>query len=304
VKIQKFVSPVSQGNISGAGAVIFSLFFIGVGLGILNLCQVIPLKEFSLYQDQAWWMIQLPNTSVPRWTLSLVGVIFSLAGLSVFLSGMIDMNQKTANKISQRRNPSSPWLWDFNWKYGKNLSRAKTKWWAHLIGITILAGFHGIAWSIASQKNFQGEILIFPIGISLFTLLIFFIFYINSRRQKAHSKVKIQLEHFPIRLNSSFSLYISGLNYKVVKKLEVKLRAVEEIYSYEKNKSSVKCRIQYSEEREIDINSDTLNLDFELPATANISTRLSERPAKFWEIHLYSNCDGPDLDQCFFLPIY
>lgn len=304
MKIQKFASPVSQGNISGAGAVIFSIFFIGVGLWILYLAELIPLKELSVYQDQSWWMIQVPKSSVPRWTLSVVGAIFALAGISVLLQGLIDMSHQSQRKNSQRRNPSSPWLWDFNWKYGKNLSRAKTKWWAHFIGITILAGFHAIGWSIAAKEKFQGQIIIFPVGISLFTLLIFIVFYISSRRQKAHSKIKIQLEQFPIRLQSSFSLYLSGINYKVVKKLEVRLRAVEEVYSYDKNKSAVNCRILYCEEQDLDISSDSLNLNFDLPDTVNIKTKLSERPATFWEIHLYSNCDGPDLDQCFFLPIY
>lgn len=304
MKIKKFVTPVSQGNISGLAAVIFSLLFIGVGFFILHLCELVPLPIIEILEQKSWWMIQLPNSSVPRWTLAIVGAIFSLAGISVLLQGIIQVRSTSVRKKRASFHHQSPWLWDFDWKYGKNLTKAKTPWWSHVIGLTIILGFHAIVWSIAAKENFKGAVLLFPIGMILFTFLIGIMFYINWRRENAHSKVNLQLSEFPLHLQSAFKIHLSGINSKIVKSLTLTLRAVEESYSYSKNKSSVKCHIRYSEEKEISVENGLVTIEFELPQTIHLSTKLSERPATFWELHVYSNCEGPDLDKNFYLPIY
>lgn len=299
------ISPISSGNVSGKAAVIFSLPFMAAGLWVIHLTGFDPLNYSDQFNELSWWMIKIPKSSVPRWTLACIGLVFFLAGFAIFIKSIKEVQNSKIRKKMQKRSPHLPWKWDYDWKNGKNFSRAKTPWWNHLIGILIMAGFHAVAWTIAYQEGFKGFVLIFPIGISLFTLLIALIFYVTIKRSLAHKKVSISLENFPIRLNSNFKVHLHGINNHLIKQIQLKLSAVEESYHYKSKNSKVQCNVKWEwEDEQVDVNSSCQTIEISLPQEVKISSHLSERPATFWELQIYAKCDGPDLDKRFLLPIY
>lgn len=301
--ISRAPSPISQGNVSGVSLVVFAIAVLMTAGFILYLAGLHPELNPELLKQSSWWRTYPPKAHVERWVLATVGAVFALAGLSMFITGVTEVNLKKSLKLSKRRNPQSPWLWDYDWKMGANLKRKSTPWWNHLIGVSILMGFHAVAWALAIKENFKGIVVIFPIGITLFTMLVAFIFWLNARRANAHKQVEITISSFPLRSDSSFKIFVQGLKPNLTKKLEVSLEAIEEIYSYEKNRSGVKTKILHEIEQTHLVNSDKLELYFELP-DSNFVSQLSSRPARFWELHLYADCEGPNLDKRFFLPIY
>lgn len=303
MRISVSASPISQGNVSGVALVFFALAIGGATFFILYIAGVTPEADPELLKSIQWWRDHPEKAHVERWVLAVVAAVFGLAGLSIGIAGIIEASQKKKMLEAKKRNPHSPWLWDYNWKFGRNLNRASTPWWNHLIGISILFGFHAVAWAIAIKEKFKGMILIFPIGITLFTVLVALIFWMILKRAKAHKNVTLTLNDFPIRLGSNFKVYIGGLKPMLVKKLHISLEAIEEVYNYDEHGSGVKTKRVFEVEQDIQVSSDKVELDFLIPSDAQAS-QLSLRPAKFWELHIYGQCEGPDLDKRFLLPIY
>src|SRR5690606_6381698 len=180
----------------------------------------------------------------------------------------------------RKKHLNSPCLWDYNWQSGLNFSRPSMPWWTHVIGGSILFGFHAIAWAIAAEENYKGMVLIFPIGISVFTILMALIFYIMFKRDNAHKKVTIKLSHFPLHTNSPIEIEVQGLNPRFFKKLNVKLEAIQENYTYLRNSKGVQLSILHEIEQEHPVTSNSVKLLFELSSELP-KTQLSNRPARF-----------------------
>ncbi len=299
------ISPISCGNVNGLGAVVFSIPFILAGIWVISLTGFNPFEYVKEFEQATWWNTKPPKSAIPRWSLACIGLICALGGITVFIRSFSDYHVEKRREKLKKRSPHLPWQWDYHWNNGQNYSRLKAAWWNHLVGILIILGFHAVAWSIAYEEKFKGMIIIFPIGISLFTLLISLIFYVTIRRDLAHDRVQIKVEPFPIKLNTTFNVNISGLNNHLIKKIEATLSAVVESYHYEDRPRNVNCDVIWEwKDKEIIVHNTSLSFEITLPSEIKLSSKLSERPAQFWELHLYAACDGPDLDKRFLLPIY
>ena len=90
------------------------------------------------------------------------------------------------------------------------------------------------------------------------------------------------------------------------------MRFVEEQYETRgsgKNRSQqVICYQRYHENRTLkgkDISpSGTLSLEWDLPNEAELTTSLSHRPARFWELEVKADTPGVDYHSRFLLPVY
>lgn len=297
------VSPVSQGNVSGLGIILLSFVALIVSIFIFKISGFIPIPDESILRDLNWWKQYPPKAHVERWVLATIAVVFALTSFLTMITGIIEFNSQKKTKSLKKRNPQSPWLWDYNWQEGRNLSRAKVSNGSHLFAASILIGFHIVAWSIALKEKFRGMIIIFPIGITLFTLLIAIIFFVIYRRNKAHQKVSLSIERFPLQLGTRATFHVHHVNSRKIKKIIVRLMAIKEVYSYQENQRAVQTQIEFEVEQEVTLTSDNFDISFDLPENS-LSSALSERPASFWEFHLYAKCDGPDLDKKFLIPVY
>lgn len=156
MRISISASPISKGNVSGVGLILFALAIGCVAVFILYITGVTPETDPELLKSIQWWRDQPEKAHVERWVLAVVAAVFGLAGLSMGIAGVLETTLKKKMLEAKKRNPHSPWLWDYNWNLGRNLKRQSTPWWNHLIGISILLAFMPLPGPLPSRKNLKG----------------------------------------------------------------------------------------------------------------------------------------------------
>lgn len=297
-------TPISKGNSYGYFNVLLGTVSMVIALWMITETGLLFEIEKYLHQWN-WWKGEVANSTIPRWLLFFVSLMFLTTGLTLGLRGLNEINLKNLRRRHFRQNPDSPWLWDYKWSTESAPGRNHKQWGSKSSGFLILIVFHILAWSIAARENFDGMAIIFPIAISLFTVLLIVVSVVLIRREQFHRGVKIHLSEFPLRLGSSISLRLEGLKTHPLTELEVELRAVREYYLTSEIGVNVECQIAHHQAQLFDdIDQDNYVVSFVLPDDHALATRISQRPATFWELHLYAKADGANLDKCFLLPIY
>jgi hypothetical protein len=97
-----------------------------------------------------------------------------------------------------------------------------------------------------------------------------------------------------------------------IHQLQLDLRFIEEVYETRqrgnKKESRVVCYQIYHEGRTLkgrEVSaSGKLSLEWNLPGEAELTSTLSQRPARFWELEVNSDTPGVDYYSRFLLPVY
>ncbi|NIQ01993.1 MAG: hypothetical protein GWM98_17635 [Nitrospinaceae bacterium] len=292
--------PISRTTIHGWPSIIFGLPFTAAGVAILMLwagkIEVDPGKVHA-----------------PPWVFGVFGFFFLLAGLSFIWHGGIGLRRKAEIRNAKKSRASSPWLWDYPWQ-ALGISDNRFKKVLHaLLMITVfavfLAPFHW--WAFVSRDGgtmVKAMVIVFDVifglagGIYLVSNLALFLKYGNSR---------LRFNNFPFLLGDALSVTLADLPAEI-RELSLDLRFIEEKYETRsrgtKRESVVVCYQLYHESRTLagrEVSpSGKLALEWQLPDDASLTTTLSERPARFWELEVKADTPGVDYHSRFLLPVY
>ena len=294
--------PVSRTTIHGWPSVIFGLPFSAVGVFILLLWS----EKIEMSSSQ---------TDAPMWILGVIGLFFFLAGLSFVWHGLDGVRRKSRLKEAKKKMASSPWLWDYQWQaMGISENKMKEVLRTLLIAVVFavfMAPFH---WFVYFSKDadrvpiwVNGVIGVFDLVVlaliaRFFYLLVQYFKYGNSR---------LRFGNFPFYLGDKLSVVLVGMPSQV-NEVKMDLRFVEERYEIRgsgKNRSQrVICYQRYHENRTLkgkDISSSrSLSLEWDLPDEPELTSSLSQRPARFWELEVKADTPGVDYHSRFLLPVY
>ncbi len=292
--------PVSRTTIHGWPSFFFGLPFAGMGTFIL----LMGLGKIE---------VDPGKVHAPMWIIALFGLLFVLAGLSFIWHGLGGVRRKAKIKIVKTTRASSPWLWDYEWQ-ALGISDNKLKKVMHGLIMLIVVGaflapFHW--WAFVSD---EGSImvkamvvffdLVFGLGGGYYFLnnLALFLKYGNSR---------LRFSSFPFLLGDTLSVVLVGLPSEI-NQLQLDLRFIEEQYetrgSGRNKESRVVCYQLYHEERILKgrevASSGKLSLEWDLPNEPEMTSTLSQRPARFWELEVKADTPGVDYHSRFLLPVY
>ncbi len=292
--------PVSRTTIHGWPSFFFGLPFAGMGTFIL----LMGLGKIE---------VDPGKVHAPMWIIALFGLLFVLAGLSFIWHGLGGVRRKAKIKIVKTTRASSPWLWDYEWQ-ALGISDNKLKKVMHGLIMLIVVGaflapFHW--WAFVSD---EGSImvkamvvffdLVFGLGGGYYFLnnLALFLKYGNSR---------LRFSSFPFLLGDTLSVVLVGLPSEI-NQLQLDLRFIEEQYetrgSGRNKESRVVCYQLYHEERILKgrevASSGKLSLEWGLPNEPEMTSTLSQRPARFWELEVKADTPGVDYHSRFLLPVY
>ncbi len=292
--------PVSRTTIHGWPSFFFGLPFAGMGTFIL----LMGLGKIE---------VDPGKVHAPMWIIALFGLLFVLAGLSFIWHGLGGVRRKAKIKIVKTTRASSPWLWDYEWQ-ALGISDNKLKKVMHGLFMLIVVGaflapFHW--WAFVSD---EGSImvkamvvffdLVFGFGGGYYFLnnLALFLKYGNSR---------LRFSSFPFLLGDTLSVVLVGLPSEI-NQLQLDLRFIEEQYetrgSGRNKESRVVCYQLYHEERILKgrevASSGKLSLEWGLPNEPEMTSTLSQRPARFWELEVKADTPGVDYHSRFLLPVY
>ena len=292
--------PVSRTTIHGWPSFFFGLPFAGMGTFIL----LMGLGKIE---------VDPGKVHAPMWIIALFGLLFVLAGLSFIWHGLGGVRRKAKIKIVKTTRASSPWLWDYEWQE-LGISDNKLKKVMHGLIMLIVVGaflapFHWWAF-VSDEGSFMVKAmvvffdLVFGLGGGYYFLnnLALFLKYGNSR---------LRFSSFPFLLGDTLSVVLVGLPSEI-NQLQLDLRFIEEQYetrgSGRNKESRVVCYQLYHEERILKgrevASSGKLSLEWGLPNEPEMTSTLSQRPARFWELEVKADTPGVDYHSRFLLPVY
>ncbi len=292
--------PVSRTTIHGWPSFFFGLPFAGMGTFIL----LMGLGKIE---------VDPGKVHAPMWIIALFGLLFVLAGLSFIWHGLGGVRRKAKIKIVKTTRASSPWLWDYEWQ-ALGISDNKLKKVMHGLIMLIVVGaflapFHWWAF-VSDEGSFMVKAmvvffdLVFGLGGGYYFLnnLALFLKYGNSR---------LRFSSFPFLLGDTLSVVLVGLPSEI-NLLQLDLRFIEEQYetrgSGRNKESRVVCYQLYHEERTLKgrevASSGKLSLEWDLPNEPEMTSTLSQRPARFWELEVKADTPGVDYHSRFLLPVY
>lgn len=291
---------VSRTTIHGWPSLVFGLPFAGVGVFVLLL-----------------WSGQIEmdpgKVHAPLWVIGVFGLMFLLAGLSLMWHGVDGIRRKAKIKSLKATRAGSPWLWDYEWQ-ALGITDNKFKKVIHALVMlivmgTFLAPFNW--WAFASGEG--GTMVTLMVGFFdlVFGLAGGYYFFHNLTLYMKFGNSRLRFSDFPFFLGDKLKVKLVDLP-REIDHLQLDLRFIEEQYEYRgsgKNRSQqVVCYQLFHEERTVPGNavspSGFLAVEWLLPTEPEITSTLSERPARFWELEVKADTPGVDYHSRFLLPIY
>lgn len=249
----------------------------------------------------------------PMWVIAVCGLMFLLAGLWLIWHGLDGLRRKARIDNAKATRASSPWLWDYEWQ-ALGISDNKIKKVMHALIMLIVVGvflapFHW--WAFYSD---DGRLMIKIIVVLLslaFGLGGGYYFFHNLALFLKYGNSRLRFGSFPFYIGDKLSVILVDLPSEI-NQLQLDLRFIEEKYetrrSGNRKETKVVCYQLYHESRTLKGREATASgkrtLEWDLPDDLELTSALSLRPARFWELEVKADTPGVDYHSCFLLPIY
>lgn len=258
----------SETTIHGWPSFFFGIPFAAIGIaGLLMMAGVIPVSQEIIHGLQ--------------WILWIFAGFFLFAGLSFMWLG----------------------FWHPKWK-----KSAKTLT-LFFIFLIFLAPFNWWAF-VSGETSF---VLYFVVGLfDLIIVGIFCQFVYHTLQFFKYGTSRLLFFTFPFHLGGELKLGLEGLpSSALIKELELNLRFIEERYEIRGTGNDrcqdVVCHQKYLDQRRLAGREippgPVLEFEWSLPENAGFVNRLSERPARFWELEVLAKTSGVDYDERSLLPV-
>ncbi len=291
--------PRSKTTVHGAPAALFGSIFVAAGaLIVLCALNVIPTDDADF--------------NVSRELVAVIGgTFFALPGASLVLHGLVGI-------VAQRRRDrarvvEAPWRWDHAWSqdgeqhsgFGPFRSRV-----LGIVGISLfLVPFHWLGFEIDWPWPLR-------IGLGFFDMIIAVAIgdaFLRLARALRYGSSSLRYDHFPYHPGDSIGLRFSLARPREFGSLRFTLRYVEEAYeTHGTGQNRTQRVVRYAAHEQVHVlnreeaswvRGSDVAVAFSIPPDAP-GTALSERPPRYWEVHVSGETIGPDLDEVFLVPIY
>ncbi len=260
--------------------------------------------------------IHAPDRSfnAPREMVALIGGIFALAGLSFLIHGIRGLRRAERRERLERQRASEPWMADYPWNSRWAPARGEGKRGQQLWGLVVIFLFLvPFNWLVFWREGGAGWVFLVVTVIFDLVLLLSagYLVYLWGRRLK-YGKSRLDFARFPFLLGERFEgTLTTGRAARGIREVEVTLRAIEEVYDTDqKGSRSVVCYQVWAQTQTLEnsgsIASERLRMDvtFDLPEVSELSTHLSQRPARYWELAVKAETPGIDYAARYLVPVY
>ena len=292
--------PVSRTTIHGWPSVLLGSPFAGVGTFIL----LIGLEKIE---------IDPSKIHAPLWVIAVCGSMFLLAGLWFIWHGLDGLRRRTKIEAVKATRFSSPWLWDYEWQ-ALGISDNKLRKVMHAfimlsVVSVFLAPFNWWAFS-SGDERVMVKIIVVLLDLA-FGLGGGYYFFNNLGLYLKYGNSRLRFGNFPFYLGGKLSVVLMDLPVEI-HQMQLDLRCIEEKYEIyqrgQERESKVVCYQLYHESRTLEGRETSatgkLSLEWDLPNDPELTSKLSQRPACFWELEVKADTPGVDYHSCFLLPVY
>jgi len=239
--------------------------------------------------------------------------LFLLAGLTFIWHGLDGLRRKAKVQKVKTTRASSPWLWDYEWQA---LGFTDNKFKKVMHGLLMLIIFGAFLapfnwWAFVSDEGSTMVTIIVVVFDLIFGLAGCYYFLNNLALYLKYGNSRLRFGDFPFYLGNKLSVALVDLPAEI-HHLQLDLRFVEERYETRRRGNSTESRVVcyqlYHESRTLQAKevapSGKLSLEWDLPGDPDMTSTLSQRPARFWELEVKADTPGVDYHSRFLLPIY
>lgn len=291
--------PVSAGNANGSGSIVIGIVFLLAGLYIAGI-------GFQV------WEVDSRRIHAPLIFIKLFGFIFAAAGVYICSMGMKDVAFRRRMSGPRKSAPLQPWLWDHDWSSRGTESRVKLNHWgSHIVGLSVTGTFLYFTYWLGFEHS---DGVRFPFyGMCFFAFLVGLTMAKQIRQRARYGEGFLEFSHFPFRLGETLYVTVRGLPPSAdLESIEATLQFCREEYSSRRAGSSertaVLVHVVYEDTQQISPQAiqpgGRLNLQFAIPQDPDWTSRVSARPAHFWELCVKGRKAGFDYAERFLVPIY
>jgi hypothetical protein len=246
--------------------------------------------------------------NAPPTVVMAAGLAFFFGGASVFIQGLVSIAKRKKLLNLKKKNLNSPWFWDHEWNQRGITNRSQNSIFQHFFGLSIIGCFYFITYWIGFVNKSQFR---FPFyGMSFFVLIIILWFYTMISKRIKYGKAFLKFESFPFKIGEKIGINFQSLPPKEkIKEVFVTVRFYEEFYTKNsKNQTVIALKSTYEDSQTFPSSNVTTNrtlaCTIDIPNDEKYLNKLSETPAKFWEVQIQCDIEGWDYREYFLLPIY
>ena len=291
--------PRSRTTVHGGAAIGFGSLFLGAGvLVVLAALNVIPTDDHDF--------------NVSRELVATIGgLLFALPGALLMLHGTAGVIAE--RRLARTRTVGPAWRWDHAWDpqgdanggFGPFLRRLYAA-----VGFSVmLIPFHWLGAELSWPWALR-----MALGIcDIIALVLIADAGLRLARGLRYGRCRIAYDRFPYHPGESIGLRFSISRARHFGTLRFTLRCIEEAYEStgagnRKSERVVSYALHeqahaLSREEASWVHGMDVAVAVRIPDDAP-GTALSERPPRYWELHVQGETIGPDLDERFLIPIY
>lgn len=282
--------------IQGWPSILFGLPFLAAGI-------LIALVPTGLLGDQSEAMHVAP------WVVSVCGALFALAGVFVIGNGAAGLRLQLRTARFRAKFPNEPWAWDHRWRIegmratsGRSIASAimfAAFWWLLLVPFNYLMASGKVPLPVTLVLILFDAIGVFIVGNVIYQVL----------RRLKYGPGELRFARFPFTLGDTLDVTLPRRGaLAALTELTATLRCVQERYEIRRSGDDrqhvVACYEVHAQTQTMHASPGAdFRMEFALPAEG-LATRLSDRPARYWELELRADTPGIDYAATFLVPVY
>lgn len=281
------------------GAYVFGSVFVVVGtLIVLVGTRVIPVKQSDVH--------------APWWVLTVMGVVFALAGLGVWGMATRQYRAERRRREAERRYTGEPAFADYAWD---TAGFAVPRWSRAIKGLAGAAGlslflsiFNYWAFGTKSPWMVKAVTLLFD----LILVAVWFEAFLRLGRAVKFGGARVEFARFPYRLGEPVvARWCPAAAVVSARDGTFTLRCVEEWYEHRGSRKNRSAHLVQQEVWSATARlaaktftpGETVELRFEPPADAP-PTQLSAGKPTFWELEVKLDLPGLNFQELYLVPVY
>lgn len=291
--------PINATTVHGGAAVALSLPFLGTGVWIaLIAAGVVEVAE--------------SRHAGTRAIAAAASALFSFGGLWILAHGVRGVLRARRARADAARFPHAPWRYDRDWHRDGEDARRWRATLAPAAGTLVFATFAAIPALLASAAP-DAPFVVYAaaVGMALLTLVPGVHLVIRVLQAIRFGPTYVRWGRFPAFLGEELTLRFGVQRDDLgFERLTFRLRCVEERHEKDaEGTQRVVCRVLHEEQHSVveGAGMPRPKLDavvrFRLPEGGPANDLLA-RPARWWELEVEGECDGPDYRERFLLPVY
>ena len=250
------------------------------------------------------------QAQAPTWVIGVCGMAFGAAGMALVAHGLRGVVRRRAAAAQRRAFPMQPWHWDYDWDVRGSTDRGweesrRALMFAVMASLILAPG----NWAMIALDEMpfwaKGVVVLFDFMVAY---ALWRAAYLALRTMK-YGRPRLRATRFPLLPGATAELVLERHGaLGTVDTLEVTLRCVQERYET-RDSGSDRSQTVVSYEVWAETRTVTgepgrpLELRFDIPSHVP-GCALSERPPRYWELHVTGQAPGIDYGGSFVVPIY